>query len=157
MAKDTTDATQTPETPTRHPGLKALDRLVGTWKIEGETPGEITYRWMEGGFFLLAQAQVKQAGVQQGHIEIIGYDRGLGAPTPDVMTSRLYTTRGETLDYTHEADDKTVTSWFGEKGSPTVFKARWSEDGNTLSGEWVWPGGGYEVKLTRVKQPATKP
>jgi hypothetical protein len=156
MARDTSDTKSTAEAPTRHPGLKALDKLVGTWRIEGETPGEITYRWMEGGFFLLAQADVKQAGVRQGHIEIIGYDRGAGATkSSDTMTSRLYTTRGDTLDYTHEVDDKTVTSWFGEKGSPSVFKARWSEDGNTLSGEWVWPGGGYKLTLTRVK-PTTK-
>jgi hypothetical protein len=72
------------------------------------------------------------------------------------MTSRLYTTRGDTLDYTHEVDDKGVTSWFGEKGSPSVFTARWSDDGNVLEGEWVWPGGGYKLKLTRVKT-AAKP
>jgi hypothetical protein len=82
-------------------------------------------------------------------MEIIGYDHALGAEPSNVMTSRLYTDQGATLGYTHEVDDKGVTSWFGEKGSPTVFKARWIDE-NTLTGAWEWPGGGYKLTLSRI-------
>ncbi len=67
------------------------------------------------------------------------------------MTSRLYTSRGDTLGYTHEVNEKDMTTWFGAKGSPALFKAKWSDGGNTLSGAWEWPGGGYKLTMTRVK------
>ncbi len=61
---------------------------------------------------------------------------------------------GDTLDYTSETDGETMTIWFGPKGSPAFYKGRWSDDGNTLSGEWEWPGGGYKETMTRI-EPAT--
>jgi len=39
--------------------------------------------------------------------------------------------------------------WAGEKGSPAYFKGQFSEDGNTLTGGWVYPGGGYASRMTR--------
>jgi hypothetical protein len=136
--------------PTRNPGLKPLEKLIGTWKVSGETDGELTYRWMEGGFFLLAQGDTTQGGQNTKHIEIIGYDHEAGGTPSNIMTSRLYTNRGDTLSYTHEVDDKGVTSWFGAKGSPSFYKARWIDD-NTLTGAWEWPGGGYRLTLSRKK------
>ncbi len=151
MANDRSKGQTGSEAPTPYPGLKPLDRLVGTWKISGEAEGETTYEWMEGGFFLIARGQLKQGGSEYKHMEIIGFDRGPDATDPaSDLTSRVYTTRGETLDYTHEVDDKTVTSWFGPKGSPAVFRAQWGDDGNTLTGAWEWPGGGYKLTLSRV-------
>jgi hypothetical protein len=48
-----------PTAPTPAPGLKALgDRLVGTWKISGESEGETTCEWMDGGFFLIQRGHV---------------------------------------------------------------------------------------------------
>lgn len=141
MANDDSNGRTESEAPTPHPSLQALDRLVGTWKISGEAEGETTCEWMEGGFFLIARGRLKQGGVACKHMEIIGYDRRPDAAEPAAdMTSRIYTTRGETLDYTHEVDDETVTSWFGPNGSPAVFRGRWSDDGNTLAGAWEWPG-----------------
>ena len=148
---DRTDArAEDPETAKRNPGLKALEKLVGTWKASGETTGQLTYEWMDGGFFLIARGDTEQGGRRTKHTEIIGYDHELGADPADVMTSRLYTDKGDTLSYTHEVDDKGVTSWFGPKGSPTVFKARWVDD-DTLTGAWEWPGGGYTLTLTRIR------
>jgi hypothetical protein len=37
-----------------------------------------------------------------------------------------------------------------EKGSPAYFKGTWSEDGDTLDGAWVYPGGGYPSTMTRA-------
>lgn len=136
--------------PTRNPGLRALEKLVGTWKVSGETQGQLTYEWLDGGFFLIARGDTEQGGKRTKHIEIIGYDHAAGASPSDVMTSRLYTNGGDTLSYTHEIDDRGVTSWFGAKGSPSSFKARWIDD-DTLTGAWEWPGGGYTLTLSRIK------
>jgi hypothetical protein len=137
--------------PTRNPGLKALDKLVGAWKVSGDTTGELTYEWMAGRFFLIARGDTEQGGQRTKHTEIIGYDHEAGGTPSDVMTSRLYTDRGDTLSYTHEVDEKGVTTWFGAKGSPSTFKARWIDD-STLSGAWEWPGGGYKLTLSRIKR-----
>jgi hypothetical protein len=148
---DPSAQTEQSEVPTRNPGLRALDKLVGTWKVSGEAAGQMTYEWMEGGFFLIARGDTEQGGKRTKHIEIIGYDHEAGAAPAEVLTSRLYTDKGDTLSYTHEVDDDGVTSWFGAKGSPSVFKARWIED-NTLTGAWEWPGGGYKLTMTRIKR-----
>ena len=147
--------TEGSETPQRNPGLGPLERLVGTWKVSGETQGQLTYEWLDGGFFLLAQGDTEQGGKRTKHLEIIGYDHEPGASPSDVMTSRLYTNGGDTLSYTHEVDDKGVTSWFGAKGSTSLFKARWIDD-DTLSGAWEWPGGGYKLTLSRIKGGASR-
>ena len=148
-----TDDTATTADSGRHPALKQLERLVGTWKMAGETRGEIHYEWFPGKHFLIARGRIDQFGKVTEHIEIIGYDKPFGAEKPsDVLTSRLYTNNGDTLSYTHEIDDRGVTSWFGEKGSPSVMRARWSDNGDTLSGAWEWPGGGYSLTLTRVSK-----
>jgi len=142
--------------PTRNPGLKALDKLVGTWKVSGDAKGELSYEWMDGGFFLIARGDTEQGGQRTKHTEIIGYDHEAGGAPSDVMTSRLYSDRGDTLSYTHEVDENGVTTWFGAKGSPSSFKARWI-DHNTLAGAWEWPGGGYKLTLSRIKGRTTEP
>jgi hypothetical protein len=38
----------------------------------------------------------------------------------------------------------------GEKGSPAVYRGEWSDDGDTLAGEWQYPGGGYKETMTRI-------
>ena len=78
---------------------------------------------------------------------VVTRNRTAGAPA--TSRSSATTVAGDTLSYTHEVDDKGVTSWFGEKGSLTVFRARWIDD-DTLSGAWEWPGGGYKLTLTRI-------
>ena len=41
--------------------VKALDRLVGRWKVSGGATGTVTYEWMDG-FFLLQRVQLEQYG-----------------------------------------------------------------------------------------------
>jgi hypothetical protein len=147
--------TQAPQQPPQpYPGLKSLDRLVGTWKVSGpDIKGQVTFEWMEGGFFLLQHVDLEQNGQQIKGIEIIGYERPFGATEPGKnIKSRWFDNIGDTFDYTYEVDDDTLTIWGGEKGSPAYYKGTWSDDGTTNSGGWVYPGGGgYEATMTRVK------
>lgn len=133
--------------------LKKLDRLVGTWKTSGGVEGQVRYEWMEGGFFLLQHVDFDHDGHRIKGIEVIGHERPFGAtePSEDIKT-RFYDSTGNTLDYVYELEGDTLTIWGGQKGSPAYFRGDFSADGNTLSGAWVYPGGGgYSATMTRVK------
>ncbi|MEO8613182.1 MAG: hypothetical protein ABI690_35150 [Chloroflexota bacterium] len=68
------------------------------------------------------------------------------------IKSHWFDNIGDTFDYTYEVNDETLTIWGGEKGSPAYYKGKWSDDGNTNSGGWVYPdGGGYKSTMTRIK------
>jgi hypothetical protein len=138
--------------PTPGPDLRALDRLVGTWTISGGAQGTAAYEWMEGGFFLLQRVELDQHGMKVKGMEVIGHERPFGAEPSADIRSRFYDNMGNTLDYVYELEDDTLTIWGGEKGSPAYYQGRFSEDGDTITGAWVYPGGGgYESTATRVK------
>ena len=138
--------------PIPNPDLKNLDRLVGTWKLTGDTEGTVTYEWMEGGFFLIQHVDLTLYGHDVKAIEIIGHLQLFGEKPSQDIRSRAYDSVGNTLDYVYELDDETLTIWGGEKGSPAYYKGTFSDDGNTNAGEWVYPGGGgYQSTMKRVK------
>ena len=149
MADDNTNVQQPPEP---DPDLKSLDRLVGSWEISGGAQGKTTYEWMEGGFFLIQHVDLEQYGQKIKGIEIIGHERQFGAEPSEDIKSRFYDNMGNTLDYVYELDGATLTIWAGEKDSPAYYKGKFSDDGNTMTGAWVYPGGGgYDSTATRVK------
>jgi hypothetical protein len=135
------------------PDVAALAPLVGEWRTSGEATGSVRYEWMEGGHFLLQHVDLTQDGQRNVGIEVIGRLRPfMGEPTADIK-SRFYGSNGETYDYTYELVDGTLTIWGGDRGSPAYYRGTFSEDGDTLTGAWVYPGGGgYEAVQTRVKR-----
>jgi hypothetical protein len=148
----TDDAMATQQPPTPSPDLKSLDRLVGSWKVTGGAQGQVTYEWMEGGFFLLQDVELEQYGQRIKGIEIIGHERPFGAEPSQDIASRFFDSVGNTLDYVYELEGDTLTIWAGEKGSPAYYKGTFSDDGDTVAGDWVYPGGGgYESTMTRVR------
>jgi hypothetical protein len=149
MADDDTTTYQQPPQP--HLDLKGLNRLVGSRQVSGGAQGQVTYEWMEGGFFLLQHVELTQYGQRVKGIEIIGHERPFGGDPGADITSRFYDSMGNTLDYVYELEGDTLTIWGGEKGSPAYYKGRFSDDGNTVTGAWVYPGGGgYHSTATRV-------
>jgi len=98
----TDDAMATQQPPTPSPDLKSLDRLVGSWKVTGGAQGQVTYEWMEGGFFLLQDVDLEQDGQRIKGIEIIGHERPFGAEPSQDIASRFYDSVGNTLDYVYE-------------------------------------------------------
>ncbi len=131
--------------------LEALDALVGTWRLSGDTAGTVRYEWMEGGFFLLQHLDIQQGEERTAGLEVIGHLRPYeGEPSADIR-SRYYGSDGDTLDYTYEVDGKVLTIWFGERDSPASYRGEFSEDGRECRGRWTYPGGGgYESNMTRV-------
>ena len=132
--------------------LQALDRLVGTWEISGEAGGQVTYEWLEGGFFLLQHVNLEQDGERTTGLEVIGRERGYGESEPsEHIKSRYYGSDGSTLDYVYELEGDQLTIWFGEPGSPAYYRGQFNAEGTVLSGGWVYPGGGgYKTTATRV-------
>jgi len=140
------------EQPTPNADLKGLEKLVGAWKQSGGIDGEITYEWMEGGFFLIQRVDLDHDGHKIRGMEVIGHLQLFGEEPSKDIKSRFYGSGGETFDYVYEVDGDTLTIWGGERGSPAYYKGQFSKDGNTLTGGWVYPGGGgYEAVSTRVK------
>lgn len=143
------------QAPKPYPGLRSLDKLVGTWKVSGpDIEGQVRFEWMDGGFFLMQHVDFAQGGQKITGIEIIGYEREFGATEPSRdIKSHWFSNTGETFVYVYEVDDETLTIWGGEKGSPAYYQGRWSKDGNTNSGSWHYPGGGgYGSTMTRQLQ-----
>jgi hypothetical protein len=132
--------------------LAALDRLVGTWKVSGGADGTVTYRWLDGGCFLIQDVRLEQYGEGITGIEVIGRERPFGAEKPgDEIKSRFYGKNGETLDYVYELEADVLTIWCGGKGSPAYYRGSFHAAGDVLTGAWVYPGGGgYETTATRI-------
>jgi hypothetical protein len=152
MADDANDAQAHQQPPEPSPDLKNLgERLIGTWEMSGEVSGRVTYEWMEGGFFLIQHVDLEQYGQRIKGIEIIGHEKPFGSEPSEEIKSRFYSNTGDTLDYVYELEGDTLTIWGGERGSPAYAKSKFSEDANTGSGEWVYPGGGgYRFTMSRA-------
>jgi hypothetical protein len=58
----------------------------------------VTFRWLDGGCFLLQDVELEQNGQRITGIEVIGRGRGsfAGAPSEDVK-SRSYSNTGDTF------------------------------------------------------------
>ena len=79
--------------PQPDPALRRLDRLVGSWTMEGNLvgsddkniKGETTFRWLPGGFFLEQRVRIDFMGQQIDALELIGYD-----PETDTFPSTVF-------------------------------------------------------------------
>ena len=68
------------------------------------------------------------------------------------IRSHFYFSTSETLDYVYDLEGDTLTIWGGERGSPAYYRGTFSDEGDTLSGAWHYPGGGgYGAISTRVR------
>ena len=157
------DAVQGAQALTPNPALERLDRLVGTWTLKGhlvgsdeETiSGEITFQWLEGGFFLQQDAEIEFAGMFEVKApELIGYDPETGS-----FASYVYSNFSPTpFPYTWDLRDDTLRISVSYPPLDAAFKGEFSDDGKSFSGGWrPNPGADetvnipYDVSATRVK------
>jgi Protein of unknown function (DUF1579) len=142
---------ETPELPKPDPALKRLDRLVGSWTMEGNLvgsdekniTGETTFRWVVGGFFLEQRVHINFMGLEIDSLELIGYD-----PETDTFPSTVYSNFSpEPLPYRWDVqgDDVTISVSYGPLDA--TFTGAWREDG-TFAGGWrANPGADETVNV----------
>jgi Protein of unknown function (DUF1579) len=157
-----TDTDREPQAPTPDPALQRLDRLVGTWTLTGNLvgsdeeniSGEITFQWLEGGFFLQQDASIEFAGMFQVKArELIGYDPESGA-----FASYVYSNISpEPLPYKWDLRDDTLTISVSYGPLDASFEGKFSDDDNFSGGWRPSPGADetinipYDVRGSRVK------
>ena len=141
-----------PDEPTaadaRRTALHTLDRLVGTWAMDGTgSRGTVRYSWFEGDAFLVQEVDLVADGEATRGVEYIGWD-----PESQTLRSHYFASSGEILEYTYDLTGDTLTIWFGGPDSPAKFVGRFDATGNRNTGAWQWPGGGYESNMTRIEE-----
>jgi hypothetical protein len=138
-----------PNTPeARRDALHSLDRLVGTWAVEGPgTTGTVRYSWFEDEAFLVQTIDMVADGAVTRGVEYIGWD-----PESATLRSHYFGSSGEILEYTYDLTGDTLTIWFGGTDSPAKFVGTFDATGNRNAGGWQWPGGGYESTMTRIEE-----
>jgi hypothetical protein len=134
------DQTGAPQLPTPDPALRRLDRLVGTWDMEGhlvgsdETAikGQTTFRWLAGGFFLEQRFHMNFLGMELESVELIGYD-----PETGTFPSTVYANIAPTpLPYRWEVDEEALKISVTYGPMDATFTGRFDEDGNAFRGGW---------------------
>jgi hypothetical protein len=132
----------------RAAALHTLDRLVGTWALEGPgTSGTVRYSWFEGDAFLVQEIDLTGDDGGTRGVEYIGWD-----PATRTLRSHFFGSSGEILEYTYDLTGDTLTIWFGGPDSPARFVGTFDAAGNRNTGAWQWPGGGYESTMTRIDE-----
>jgi hypothetical protein len=158
-------ASDAPQQPSPDPALRRLDRLVGTWTLKGHLVGsdeqnivgEISFHWLEGGFFLQQDVEIQFAGMFEVKArELIGYDPETGG-----FASYVYSNFSpEPLPYKWDLRDDTLTISVSHGPLDSSFSGEFSEDGDSFSGGWrPNPGADetinipYDVSGARVHGP----
>lgn len=158
MAQD--DVAPPMQMPTPDPALRALDKFVGTWDLQGHTlesegydvGGQITFEWLPGGFFLKQTGVINFMGMELQFMEVIGYD-----PSTQTFPSLVYSNvAGEALPYRYEVQGIEVTIRT-EFGGGATYHGTFADDGDSMSGGWrpdegaAGPGNvAYDVSGTRA-------
>jgi hypothetical protein len=130
-----------PQPPQPDPELRKLDRLVGTWSMNGHMAGsdeesivgETKFEWLPGGFFLRQTVRIDFAGMftAEGE-ELIWFD-----PETRGFKSHVYSSSSPVplpYAYAMEGDRMTISVSYGPLDAS--FEGRFSEDGNSFSGSW---------------------
>jgi hypothetical protein len=134
---------------TPHPAMRQLTHLLGRWKNEGAAPGTSVYRLALGGHYVIQEFETTTpAGRRLAGIEYITWDEDTQS-----LRSHLMADDGSNFSYTHQIDaDGTCWTWFGDKGSANFFEGRLSDDGDTITGRWQWPGGGFDCVSRKLRE-----
>jgi hypothetical protein len=127
--------------PNPNPALKSLAKLLGTWTISGEATGRVSFKWMEGGFFMVQD--IDMAGING--IEFIGYDE-----CSRTLRSHYFDSRGAMLESIYYVSDTEHIILVDMPGIKWRFSGKFSNDGSCISGDWKWKKDDKELEYQLV-------
>lgn len=148
--------------PTPDARLRMLDPLVGAWDLHhwdlstGEQwKGHDVFSWLSGGHFLAMHHVEFGRGIEG--LMVIGYPKGWEQKTPSEQLIGVWfeSSTGNRFDYIWEVGERSVMFRLLPENANAAFRGEFSDNHNTIRGAWRWPGGGYELTMTRVSE--TKP
>lgn len=96
---------------------------------DGEIHGQVSFEWMEGGFYLVRCVDLDHIGNRIKGVEYIVYDE-----SSEVLKSYFFSNTGPgplggvALEYVWEIGDDKLTIWGGFVGSPAAFKGKFSNE-----------------------------
>jgi hypothetical protein len=85
-------------------------------------------------------------------VMIIGHEKGWEETVhgEEIIGHWFESSSGFHYKYIWEVDERTVQFWLNDKQSGMAFNGEFGEDGNTITGMWKWPGGGYNLTMIRA-------
>jgi hypothetical protein len=107
---------------------------------------------LEGDFFLAMHHE--ESGKSIKGMMLIGYEKRWGEdkPTKDLIGHWFETSTGNHFIYIWEVTDNAMTFWLESRDSGMAFSGVFSDDLNTITGAWRWPGGGYALTMTKIQK-----
>jgi hypothetical protein len=147
------------------PALKRLNRLVGTWKMEGHPlgsdqcsiTGTTRFSWLHDGegksYFLQQDMEMDYDGTPIRSHELIGYD-----PQTKAFSSFVYSNMApDPWPYTWNIDGDDLTISIKKAPMDATFTGTFAPDGKSFSGGWrPNPGAdeavnaAYDITVTRI-------
>jgi hypothetical protein len=151
--------------PSPSPALERLNRLVGTWKMNGRPVGAkedtifgtTTFKWLhdaEGSsFFLKQDMEMDYDGTLIKSLELIGYD-----PNTSAFVSQVYSNMApDPWPYTWDIQGDSITIAIKRGAMNATFTGQFSSDNQSFSGGWrPSPGADetinapYDVVASRI-------
>lgn len=120
-----------------NPALKPLSILVGTWRMVGSHPslpdtlhGQTTFKWLEGGAFLMMHSETQEPGVPSS-LAMIGSD-----DNADTFFMLYFDERSVSRKYEVTLSNNIWKIWRDEPSFPQRFTGTIADDGNTIVGVW---------------------
>lgn len=149
------------DAPETYEPLRPFARLIGDWNLQHrdlntkeEWAGNDTFAWLPGGRFLTFRHHEDGNGTTDGidGLMVIGNEMGWeeAKPGDDIIGHWFESSSGHHYKYIWEIKGNDIQFWINSKQSDMRFKGAFSEDGNTVTGAWTWPGGGYDLVMKRA-------
>jgi hypothetical protein len=158
MMTDDTPAQASSQTPQRNPALKALEVLVGEWRVEMALPvggaasvhTSMSFMWLEEGAFLM------QLGDRTSNLpwstSIISRDEGV-----ETYSLLYYDWRGTSRIYAMSLSDGVWKQWRTAPGFSQRFSGELSDDRQTITARWEKSSDGstwendFDLTYTKVR------
>ena len=143
--------------PPPHPGLQALEPLIGDWDVEPIVAGRsigigrARFEWIESGAFLIQRSDAEtpadappewKANSPQPTTCVFGLDDTLG-----VFTMLYADSRSVSRVYQTTLADGRWTIWRDAPGFFQRFTGIFSPDGRTLDGAWEFSADGKSWRV----------